>query len=198
MCEAYEKSEDILNRLKNIKPSEEEPDIGTVLSTLGDSVIENSSSNIGIEVWEALAYDLALAMVDEATIVSEYGITIEYLASLKNNVFFMKMYNNKCEEVKALGADADFKVKMRMIVSRAIPQLLKRLTSASTTTKDFHGLFKTAVDLASLTPEENGADGVAGSGNSIVFNISGVPGLEHLGKGGEIIEHESCDRGSEC
>lgn len=139
---------------------------------------------IGFELWEALAYDLALSHADPATIADEYRLTTAQLAHLQENEYFAKMLKAKQDEVAQLGtqaAEVAFTVKMRMLANRATPEFLKRLTHPSTSTKDFHNLFKLAVELAQLTPKQS--DGEVDTpviGASVVFNISGVPGLSHL------------------
>lgn len=89
------------------------------------------------------------------------------------------MLQAKQEEVQQLGSDAAFAVKMRMVANRATPQLLLRLTAADTSNRDFLAMFKTVTELGRLSaPQETANQPVAGA--SVVFNIQGVPGLEHL------------------
>ena len=146
--------------------------------------VSTNTTPIGFELWEALAYDLALAHADPATIADEYRLTTAQLAHLQENEYFAKMLKAKREEVAQLGsqaAEVAFTVKMRMLANRATPEFLKRLTHPATSTKDFHNLFKLAVELAQLGPtkqDETNATPVIGA--SVVFNISGVPGLSHL------------------
>lgn len=115
-------------------------------------------------------------------IASAYQLTMEQLEHLESNYYFKKMLQTKKEEVKQLGSDAAFIVKMRMVANKATPQFLKRLTDSSTNTKDFHALFKTAVELAQLIPSQDDTDNNTQPviGASVTFNIQGVPGLEHL------------------
>lgn len=141
-----------------------------------------STMPIGFELWEALAYDLALDHTDKQTIAEAYRLTVPQLEHLQANPYFSKMFQAKKDEIKQIGSDAAFVVKMRMVANRATPQFLKRLTDRNTSTKDFHALFKTAVELAKLMPkpdeETNTPQAVIGA--SVTFNIQGVPGLEHL------------------
>lgn len=140
-----------------------------------------TATPISFALWEALAYDLALANTDEDTLCQAYDITPVSLANLKENTFFAKMLTAKKEEVAQLGTDAAFAVKMRMIANQATPQFLKRLVSPNTPTKEFHTLFRTAVELAQLIPhpqEDQPSTPVIGA--SVTFNIQGVPGLDHL------------------
>lgn len=132
------------------------------------------------EKWEALAYDLALDYVDRHTLAGEYDISDETLQKLLENQYFVKMYHAKQEEVKSLGSDASFTVKMRMIANRAMPQFLTRLTQSTTTDRDFHNLFRTAIELAQLAPQETEPTHPQMVGANITFNLGGVPGLEHL------------------
>lgn len=132
------------------------------------------------EKWEALAYDLALDYVDRHTLAGEYDISDETLQKLLENQYFVKMYHAKQEEVKSLGSDASFTVKMRMIANRAMPQFLTRLTQSTTTDRDFHNLFRTAIELAQLAPLEAEPTHPQMVGANITFNLGGVPGLEHL------------------
>lgn len=143
---------------------------------------DTSYSPIGFELWEALAYDLALDHTDKQTIAEAYRLTVPQLEHLQANPYFNKMFQAKKDEIKQIGSDAAFVVKMRMVANRATPQFLKRLTDNSTSTKDFHALFKTAVELAQLMPQPDKETNVpqAVIGASVTFNIQGVPGLEHL------------------
>jgi len=143
---------------------------------------DNSQTPIGFELWEALAYDLALDHTDKQTIAEAYRLTVPQLEHLQANPYFNKMFQAKKDEIKQIGSDAAFVVKMRMVANRATPQFLKRLTDNSTSTKDFHALFKTAVELAQLMPQpdEETSAPQAVIGASVTFNIQGVPGLEHL------------------
>ena len=146
--------------------------------------ISTDTTPIGFELWEALAYDLALAHADPTTIADEYRLTTAQLAHLQENEYFAKMLKAKREEVAQLGsqaAEVAFTVKMRMLANRATPEFLKRLTHPATATKDFHNLFKLAVELAQLGPtEQDETTATPAIGASVVFNINGVPGLSHL------------------
>ena len=146
--------------------------------------VSTNTTPIGFELWEALAYDLALAHADPTTIADEYRLTTAQLAHLQENEYFAKMLKAKREEVAQLGsqaAEVAFTVKMRMLANRATPEFLKRLTHPATSTKDFHNLFKLAVELAQLDPtEQDETNATPVIGASVVFNINGVPGLSHL------------------
>lgn len=146
--------------------------------------VSTNTTPIGFELWEALAYDLALAHADPTTIAREYRLTTAQLAHLQENEYFAKMLKAKREEVAQLGsqaAEVAFTVKMRMLANRATPEFLKRLTHPATSTKDFHNLFKLAVELAQLDPtEQDETNATPVIGASVVFNINGVPGLSHL------------------
>lgn len=137
---------------------------------------------IGFEMWEAVAYELALDHTNPNHIADGLGITLYQLEHLQANPYFAKMLQAKKDEVKSLGSDAAFTVKMRLIANRATSQFLQRLTSPNTNSKDFHALFKTAVELAQLVPQPDNDDAPpqAVIGASVTFNIQGVPGLEHL------------------
>lgn len=134
---------------------------------------------IGSELWEALAYDLALKSAPDDEIARGYGLTAAGFAALRKNRYFAKLTLAKAEEVEGLGADASFQVKMRMVANKATPMLLRRLLDDSTSAKDFQSLYRTVVELAKLLPKEDPLPAV--SGPTVTFNISGVPGLEHLG-----------------
>lgn len=171
---------DDLDGLQETLPSDTEPkDADTQATNLP---ADTSYSPIGFELWEALAYDLALDHTDKQTIAEAYRLTVPQLEHLQANPYFNKMFQAKKDEIKQIGSDAAFVVKMRMVANRATPQFLKRLTDNSTSTKDFHALFKTAVELAQLMPQPDEETNVpqAVIGASVTFNIQGVPGLEHL------------------
>lgn len=155
---------------------------GTVREQPTNLPADNAYTPIGFELWEALAYDLALDHADRNTILEAYGLTENQLNHLMGNAYFEKMLQAKRDEIKQIGSDAAFVVKMRMVANRATPQFLKRLTDNSTSNKDFVALFKMATEFAQLTPQADDESNVpqAVIGASITFNIQGVPGLEHL------------------
>lgn len=141
-----------------------------------------TTNPVQFELWETLAYDLALANTDPQTIVNAYEITTDQLEQLQTNPYFAKILQAKKDEVKQLGSDATFAVKMRMVANRATPQLLRRLTDPSTANRDFLAMFKTVTELGQLIPQPSQDDSSQPTliGASVTFNISGVPGLEHL------------------
>lgn len=153
----------------------------TVQSTTEVSTVKKDNS-VPFELWETLAYDLALANTDQQTIANAYDLTIDQLYTLQDNPYFAKILQAKKDEVKQLGSDAAFAVKMRMVANRATPQLLRRLTDPSTANRDFLAMFKTVTELGQLIPQPVHDDTPQPTliGASVVFNIGGVPGLEHL------------------
>ena len=165
-------------------PAITEQDDQQPLLQSGTYEVSTNTTPIGFELWEALAYDLALAYADPTTIADEYHLTTAQLAHLQENEYFAKMLKAKQEEVAQLGsqaAEVAFTVKMRMLANRATPEFLKRLTHPATPTKDFHNLFKLAVELAKLnSTEQDETNPTSVIGTSVVFNINGVPGLSHL------------------
>lgn len=146
------------------------------------SAVVPTNNAVEFELWETLAYDLALANTDPQTIANAYNLTIDQLEHLQTNPYFAKILQAKKDEVKQLGSDATFAVKMRMVANRATPQLLRRLTDPSTANRDFLAMFKTVTELGQLIPQpsQDDAPQPALIGASVTFNISGVPGLEHL------------------
>ena len=145
-------------------------------------VVVPKNDAVAFELWETLAYDLALANTDPQTIANAYDLTIDQLEQLQTNQYFAKIIQAKKDEVKQLGSDATFAVKMRMVANRATPQLLRRLTDPSTANRDFLAMFKTVTELGQLIPQPSQDDSSQPTliGASVTFNISGVPGLEHL------------------
>ena len=144
--------------------------------------VVHKNNAVEFELWETLAYDLALSNTDPQTIANAYDLTIDQLEQLQTNPYFAKILQAKKDEVKQLGSDATFAVKMRMVANRATPQLLRRLTDPSTANRDFLAMFKTVTELGQLIPQPSQDDNPQPTliGASVTFNISGVPGLEHL------------------
>lgn len=142
---------------------------------------EPTATNVPFELWEALAYDLALSDLDPRHIAQAYELTLDQLQAIQNNPYFKKIQQAKQDEVKQLGTDATFAVKMRMVANKSVPHLLQRLTALDTSSRDFLAMFKIVTELAQLTPQPNLTDNNAAVvGTNITLNISGVPGLEHL------------------
>lgn len=163
------------------EPKEEVPATLAIKSTTEPATIPTTNP-VQFELWETLAYDLALANTDPQTIANAYEITTDQLEQLQTNPYFAKILQAKKDEVKQLGSDATFAVKMRMVANRATPQLLRRLTDPSTANRDFLAMFKTVTELGQLIPQPSQDDNPQPTliGASVTFNISGVPGLEHL------------------
>ena len=160
---------------------EEVPATLAIKSTTEPATIPTTNP-VQFELWETLAYDLALANTDPQTVANAYEITTDQLEQLQTNPYFAKILQAKKDEVKQLGSDATFAVKMRMVANRATPQLLRRLTDPSTANRDFLAMFKTVTELGQLIPQPSQDDSQQPTliGASVTFNISGVPGLEHL------------------
>ena len=63
-------------------------------------------------------------------------------------------------------------------------EYMRRVTSPDTSDKDFHSLFKLALEMAELTPppqaKEAGVEIKVGAGEGMTFNVYSIPGLDHL------------------
>lgn len=158
-----------------------EPTLAEPATTEPLAPLEPTATNVPFELWEALAYDLALSDLDPRHIAQAYELTLDQLQAVQANPYFKKIQQAKQDEVKQLGTDATFAVKMRMVANKAVPHLLQRLTALDTSSRDFLAMFKIVTELAQLTPQPNLTDNNAAVvGTNITLNISGVPGLEHL------------------
>lgn len=182
MSDVLNQTQQILKRISSIsntiKPvSVERSSLPSIQDNLPD--VEGSTF-LPTDLWEPLAYDLALDNVPPTQIAQAYSLSLDQLERLQSSPYFSKMLGAKKEEVSSLGADAAFIVKMRMMATRASPQFMCRLVDPATNNKDFHALFKTAVELANLAPKEDISDKQTIVGASVTFNIQGVPGLGHL------------------
>lgn len=184
-----EPANDGSKEVSNLEGIDESTSSSEAISLHSAELISNPTTSstphenpVPFELWETLAYDLALANTDTQTIASAYDLTIDQLYTLQENPYFAKILQAKQDEVKQLGSDATFAVKMRMVANRATPQLLRRLTDQNTTSRDFLAMFKTVTELGQLIPQPNQADAQQSTliGANVTFNISGVPGLDHL------------------
>lgn len=144
-------------------------------------VTDDTVGVIHFTLWESLAYDLALGTASHAQIASGYKVTLIQLQELIGNPHFKQLLEAKQKEVSKLGDGAGFTVAFRMIANKGIESFMARVTSAQTPDKEFLNLFKTAVELGQLKPEEDPEHGATPLGGpSVAFHIYGVPGLEHL------------------
>lgn len=144
-----------------------------------------SQPQVEFTLWEVLATDLALNQAPPEAITVQYGITREQLAELRVNPFFQKLYQSKVEEIEQTSrnpSEAAFVQKMRFIADKAAPFLLNRLTDNETSNRDFATLLQMVVKLARREPPPPTNDQTAtiAVGPSVTFNITGVPGLDHL------------------
>ena len=139
---------------------------------------------IDFELWEVLAYDIALKNPPIEQLASAYNVAIPQIATLQEHDAFKRILALKRQEVAQIGSNADFTVMMRMIANKGAKRLLERLMNHGTSDRDFATLYKQVIQLAKLEPIESKADGDsvpnAFAGNSVVFNLYGIPGLEHL------------------
>lgn len=136
--------------------------------------------SISFDLWETIAYDLALDMATPDVIARAYNVSVEQLHELMRDQNFEKLLKAKQAEVSQLGTNADTAIKFRTIVGRASPEFLRRLMDKETSDKDFHNLFQTAVRLAQLEPQEDNDAPMPTIGQQVIYNISGIPGLNHL------------------
>lgn len=144
-----------------------------------------SQPQVEFTLWEVLATDLALNQAPPEAITVQYGITREQLAELRANPFFQKLYQSKVEEIEQTSrnpSEAAFVQKMRFIADKAAPFLLNRLIDSETSNRDFATLLQMVVKLARREPPPPTNDQTAtiAVGPSVTFNITGVPGLDHL------------------
>ena len=147
-------------------------------------------SPLSFEEWEAFAYDIALGSDDILSLCKNYGVPENKLGSLLANPYFKRLLEAKKTEIEELGVEAPFVVKMRLISNKASSMFLRRLLNPMTSDRDFQLLYKTAVELARLTPETTAKSSASfGSpaspfapASQVIFNIQGIPDLNHLEK----------------
>lgn len=136
------------------------------------------------DYWESIAYDLALGHAPTEQLCKAYDIDQRQLHELHENPYFKKLLASKKQEVQDVGDNATTVTKFRMIANIGMREFVRRLTSVNTSDKDFHTLFRTALEVGRQLPQPDKSGGVAiemGTGGSqMTFNIYGMPGLEHL------------------
>ena len=139
---------------------------------------------VPFHLWESLAYDLALGHPPSEELATAYSSTLPELMSLIESPYFTKLLNAKKEEVEEVGPRASTVTKFRVITSMGMREYMRRVTSPETSDKDFHSLFKLALEMAELTPppqaKEAGVEIKVGAGDGMTFNVYSIPGLEHL------------------
>lgn len=149
----------------------------------GKLAIDENLETVPFTMWESLAYDLALDSAPLPHIAAGYKLELIQIQELISNPHFQQLLTAKKTEVSKLGDGAAFTVAFRMMANKGLASFMARLTSAGTPDKEFLGLFKQAVELAQLKPvedSEGGSGSVVIGAPSVTFNISGIPGLEHL------------------
>lgn len=136
------------------------------------------------DYWESIAYDLALGHAPTEQLCKAYDIDQRQLHELHENPYFKKLLASKKQEVQDVGDNATTVTKFRMIANIGMREFVRRLTSVNTSDKDFHTLFRTALEVGRQLPQPDKSGGVAiemgTGGNQMTFNIYGMPGLEHL------------------
>ena len=164
-----------------IPPASAPPPDGPANDPLGDTPpLPSCPLPIPVGHWEALATDMALDRYPLQSIAEAYGTTAEDIQRLvQDNSHFARLLAGKQEEVASLDnspSRAAFATEMRAVVNRSTRFFAMRLSDPSTSTKDFAALFALGARLARFdTAPQDGQ----GGGTSVVFNIQGVPGLEH-------------------
>jgi hypothetical protein len=139
---------------------------------------------VPFHLWESLAYDLALDSAPVSQICQAYNISTAALDALRQNTYFDKLVRAKKQEVQDMGDTASMTTKFRMISNMAMREFMRRVTSQDTADKEFHAMFRTALELGQYMPKQQSnvaVDMGGGSGNgAVTFNIYNVPGLGHL------------------
>lgn len=139
---------------------------------------------VPFHLWESLAYDLALGHPPSEELATAYSSTLPELMSLIESPYFIKLLGAKKEEVEEVGPRASTVTKFRVITSMGMREYMRRVTSPDTSDKDFHSLFKLALEMAELTPppqaKEAGVEIKVGAGEGMTFNVYSIPGLDHL------------------
>lgn len=138
---------------------------------------------VPFHLWESLAYDLALGHPASEELAVAYSSTLPELIGLIESPYFTKLLNAKKEEVEEVGPRASTVTKFRVITSMGMREYMRRVTSPDTSDKDFHSLFKLALEMAELTPpsaKEAGVEIKVGAGEGMTFNVYSIPGLDHL------------------
>ena len=153
-----------------------------------ESPVLPQAGSIPFHLWESLAYDLALGHPPSDDLAQAYSSTMDDLLTLMDSPYFQKLLNAKKEEVEKVGPRASTVTKFRVITSMGMREYMRRVTSPDTSDKDFHALFKLALEMAELTPppvpKEGGVQIDIGSkGDGMTFNIYGIPGLGHMQNG---------------
>lgn len=135
--------------------------------------------DIPFHMWDSLAYDLALGVLPVEQVCEGYGYPVASVELLKQNEYFSKLLDEKVEEVSAMGGNATFTTKFRIIANMGTKEFIRRLHSEDTSSREFHALYRLAVELAELVPQPNQQQQqVAGAG--VTINLHGIPGLEHI------------------
>ena len=139
---------------------------------------------VPFHLWESLAYDLALGHPPSEELATAYSSTLPELISLIESPYFTKLLGAKKEEAEEVGPRASTVTKFRVITSMGMREYMRRVTSPDTSDKDFHSLFKLALEMAELTPppqaKEAGVEIKVGAGEGMTFNVYSIPGLDHL------------------
>lgn len=142
------------------------------------------AGSIPFHLWESLAYDMALGHPPSEELATAYASTLADLHLLVESPYFNKLLQTKKEEVEEVGPRASTVTKFRVITSMGMREYMRRVTSPATSDKDFHALFKLALEMGELTPPPAPKAGVqidVGDGvEGMTFNIYSIPGLDHL------------------
>lgn len=139
-----------------------------------------TNTPVAYDLWESLAYDLVLSQAPLSEVARAYGVSEAAIDDIQKNPYFAKLLSSKHKEVQEAGGDAQTKTRFRMIASLGMREFTRRLTSANTSDKDFHSLFRTALEMAELLPDKPTGGIVIGAGSGTTFNLYSIPGLEHL------------------
>ena len=140
-------------------------------------------------LWESIAYDIALDQAPAQQICQAYDIKPEDLLNLiEHNAYFNKVLTAKKQEVAEAGSNATMVMKFRMMTNMAMSEFARRLTSKNTPDKEFHSLFRTALELARYMPDPRAKNEASEASAGVVFNLYNMPGLDHLSKPQTIVD----------
>lgn len=121
--------------------------------------------------------ELTLNLEPLEDLLASWELTPDAYEVLRRSEFFQNEMRAAVEEVRAMGPDAGFITRCKLLAEDALPQMVGLMTNATTPPEVKVKLFDTFTDLARLKPQKQVAQ-EGSRGPAVVFNFgAGIKGI---------------------
>lgn len=129
----------------------------------------------------SFAKELVLGLEPLDDLLQSWELTQEQYEDLRTNPNFHKELLQATEEVRALGPDAGFIMRAKILSEDFLETIVGLMGNSSVPAEVKVNIFKHITDLARLQPAKNVQQNNGQSGPSVIFNFgAGMPGIPEV------------------